>query len=230
MTPTVKAVVAEAARLRRVAEDAKTKNVYSDLYSPSEDSARKLSQRLGPERALERMAEIAIERRDREQHSERERQQADARHRRRQAETDRQRETERQAMTYGQRVDQVLLAARMLPGASAGGSDSDRIKGGSDASSIPRHGGDTYTAVKAAIEIALEKGERIVERQRRRPTGAEPIDDRLTRLKRLKDVSPRNVAFLDPSQGSPRFIRQQRVQLGLDPETGRHADREETAA
>ena len=230
---TTAAVVAYARQLRARAE--KEADPYYKPYAPSDEAARKMVQRHHGDasEALKTMkARAALDRREHDE-KETEAKRSEDRHRRRQQQDERDKQAKLAGVTKGQRIDTVRAQATVLAAASAASTDSGRISSSSSGGTgLPRHGGDTSAAVEFAVDECIRTIERLVDRDRRRQFGDDPTDDRVARLLKMarRGLSPHDMAIVDPMQGPPRMIRQQLVQLGIDPDTGRPIDRGEVAA
>lgn len=142
--PTVAAVVAYAAQLRHRGQRHKTADPYSNPYMPTEAAARKLANRLGPNRALAELAARSVMHDRQERDNNQAAQHARARHHRRATEAHRHRQQQRQQQTLGQRLDTALARLTTTAAAPIANLQSDRITGGNDPNAIPRTPGDLH--------------------------------------------------------------------------------------
>lgn len=135
--PTVKAVIAEAKRLRDQAERVKRSDPFAKPYEPSDATARGLSQRLGPEAAItelqRRSSEATATYREEEERSARARARLD----RQQRVADAERKQRLSSMTIGQRLDEALAGLVMVGEARAAALDANRVSGGGAESHDP---------------------------------------------------------------------------------------------
>lgn len=135
--PTVKAVLAEAKRLREQAERTRRRDPFARPYDPSDATARGLSQRLGPEEAINELrrrgAQVDLEHREAEERSVRARARLD----RQQRLADAQRRDRLSKMTIGQRLDEALSGLVVISEARAGQLDAAPVSRSPEESQVP---------------------------------------------------------------------------------------------
>jgi hypothetical protein len=168
-TPTVKAVLAYAAQLRERADAAQAHDPHCELYRPSNDAARKVSQQFGPEQALVKLAERA---RRSELRFEEANATADAgrdRLQRLQLVVAGERGVDRERLTLGQRLDAALLQLAVQSDVSAVQLDADPVSGGKPSGGAPKSRRDRQRddAIFDARR-AVERLEREADQTRRR--------------------------------------------------------------
>lgn len=166
---TTKAVVAYAARLRSQAVMARIKDPHVELYSPSEDTARKLSSQLGPQGALNKLAERARAAEVRYEEEEARAQEGRDRLRAVQLVVVAAEREGREQLTLGQRLDAAMLGLRMQSDVSAASVDADVVSVGRPSSGLPQSRRDRQRDDAIAdAERAVERLERELDRSRRR--------------------------------------------------------------
>lgn len=226
--PSLEDVCAYAAELRIAAQQVTNPDPANPRYrpyvpyvwSPSDEYARYLSNKHGPAKALEHLrgrAEQAKADLRRQEEDDRER---EVRERRRR-EQERRDAEELADGTPGRRIDAALIGLQLVSAGRTVTLDAE-IRGSSEHPSraLLAHEGHEYLeAVAQALGLA-RKLERALERLRRSPLPPERVADPIERLRKMHGYSPEEVALMDPSQGLPRQIRENRAKIGLDPETG----------
>jgi hypothetical protein len=165
--PTVRAVVAYAEQLRDQAEKLMRADAFARPYYPTSASARRLSQRLGPEAALVRLRELALrhERRDRERDAESVVSLGRLRDRR--ANADSRRSRALAGMRPGERVDRALAELATISAAPAAGIGGDVVHGG-EGDHEPRWPGDPSAKARRIALDAARAVEGELEAARRR--------------------------------------------------------------
>lgn len=137
-SPTIKAVLVEAQRLRDRAEAIRRNDVWAKPYSPSDATARKLSQNLGPDAAIETMrrhaADVDNEYREDQQRSER----AAKRHDRHLQIVEATRRHNLAGLSVGQRLDRALRGLGAATTVPAQRLDTDRVTGSREKSQPPK--------------------------------------------------------------------------------------------
>lgn len=166
---TVQAVLMYARELRGKADHAKLKDPHVELYRPSNDAARKVSQQYGPARALQILAIRA--------------RQAEVRYLEENARADTarsklinhqlivagEREADLVRLTLGQRLDTALLGLGVLSDVSAARLDGDRVTGSKSESGLPSRRRDKQRDdLLFDARRAVERLERELEMSRRR--------------------------------------------------------------
>jgi hypothetical protein len=171
--PTVKAVLAEAKRLREHAERVRlTSDPWAKLYEPSDHTARKLSQQLGPENAILELRRRAADRQhDYRKECERA-ERARLRLERQQRLADAQRRQFLSGLTLGQRLDNALGALGVISETGAMTWGEERVSGNeSDGSGIPHVEGARYVHFLERALRLVDKMESAVPRSGRRIGG-----------------------------------------------------------
>lgn len=169
--PTVKAVVAYAAKLRVAAAAATAASPWARPYAPSEAAARKLSQRVGPAAALQvlRARALEAERRDRER-DRRSDASLDLLARRRERD-DKARARRRARRTLGQRLDAALAELATVCAAPAARVGGDVVHGG-EGDRTPAWVGDPSATARKIAHDAVLAVERELDHARRRELGS----------------------------------------------------------
>lgn len=157
----MKAVLAYAAQLRERADAAKIRDPHVELYRPSNDAARKVSQQYGPERALQVLAERARRAELRYEEAETRSTAGMDRLRRLQLIVAGQRSVERERMTLGERLDLAMLGLKVVSDVSAPRLDADVVTGGKPGSGMPMSRRDKQ------LDDAMFDARRAVERLER---------------------------------------------------------------
>lgn len=154
-TPTVRAVVEYAAKLRR--EATLIDDPYCNPYAPTEAAARKLSSRYGPESALDHMrARAALhagERREAAQTAE----WAGKRHERRKQQFARDQRSQRETLTLGQRLDQALAEAMVVSEVAASWAPGNDSAADSNAVHLPHSQGSLRESLHTQAEGTVRK-------------------------------------------------------------------------
>lgn len=166
---TVRGVLAYAAQLRQRADTAKLKDPHVELYRPSNDAARKVSQEHGPAEALRilatraRTAELRNEEADERGHESR------ARLVTHQLVARGERDVERARLTLGARLDAAMQVINLVSDVSAVQFDADRVSHGGAESAAPKSRRDRQRD-DAVYDVrrAVERLEREAESTRRR--------------------------------------------------------------
>jgi len=225
-SPTVAAVVAYAAKLRGVADHQTAADPYAHPYRPSEAAARKLSQRLGPDGALEHLARQALKARTVQAEQETLASRAQGRHERHRKQSDRDADRERQGLSLGRRLDMALASLQVISSAPVGKPTGDTVHGGERDTRPPRSDDPGRRASQTAT-LAVRTVERELDLARRRQLQqVGRFTDRDERLRQLGGLDAVQVSVADPAQGTPRMVRERRRELGLDVETGASNRRE----
>lgn len=136
-TPTVKAVLVYAAQLRERADAAKIRDPHVELYRPSNDAARKVSQQFGPEQALVVLATRARKVELRYEEAESFSGEGRERLQRLQLVAAGERGVDRERLTLGQRLDVAMLGLKLSSEVSAVQFDADPVSGGKPSSGAP---------------------------------------------------------------------------------------------
>lgn len=165
---TVKAVLAYAARLRDRADAAKAGDPHVELYRPSNDAARKVSQEFGPAQALEVLATRA--RRVELRYEEAEKFAGEGRLRlvTHQTVAQAERTVDRERLSLGQRLDVALKGLGVLSEVSAVQLDADIVSGSKGGGALPFRPRREVEHLQADAEHLVTKAERELERSRRR--------------------------------------------------------------
>lgn len=227
-TPTVKAVVAYAAKLRRETDRKRALDPHYKGYHPTDSAARKLSQRYGPQEAIRRMAAQAVL-----LESAYEAQQAESAEARKRlqrahtAELDRRRVARRRVDPL-QRILDVRSALAQIPDApaaqmgeiTAGGGEVRELRGVTD----------HVAATNVHLMLCAERCEQILDRAHGLLPATQPRreSDEYARLDAWTGHTPEDIAAAHPNEEhlrNPTWIRAARRSMSLDPETGRHVRR-----
>jgi hypothetical protein len=166
--PTVKAVLAEARRLREHAARERAADMDAKPYEPSDKTARNLSAKHGPEGALallrQKSVEAGMRYREQREYAERRRK----RHERQQRLSDAERRHRLSGMTLGQRLDEALagLAVWTDVGAATNG---ERISHGKpDSGPAVRHVDDVAGRLRGrALRLVAELEDEVPRAQQR---------------------------------------------------------------
>lgn len=204
---------------------------YYEPYAPSDDVAYKLCSQVGPDEAIELMAGRAQEKFTEYQGSlsadlDRERRERKRRQRERE---ERRVEDVRRGKSLGCLVDEALAALQLLSETSAaplGGRVSGNVE---HPSRLLRDlHDDEFRRGQETVRLAIQALWRDLEAVRLKalPLTAQDPDER---LRSYRGMTPYMVAIADRDQGSANRIRASRERLGMDPETGWPAKKEEAA-
>jgi hypothetical protein len=164
-TPTVKAVLVYAAQLRERADAARLRDPHIEPYRPSNDAARKVSQKLGPEAALTELAKRAWLAEQRYEEGDEVAAAGRERLVRLQLVAAGERGAERERLTLGQRLDVAMLGLKLSSDVSAVQFDADPVSGGKPSGGAPLSRRDRQ------LEDALYDVRRAVERLERELDG-----------------------------------------------------------
>lgn len=164
---TVKAVLAEAERLRLRASKERQGDPWARPYDPTDSAARTLSQQLGPERAILELRRRADDAREeyREQTELAER--ARKRHVRRQKIHEAETRQRRSGMTPGQRLDEVLREMSLVSDAPAGVVERSVSQGKPGSKELQSHGDRFGSARQEALLLIAKLEDRLEEGRRR---------------------------------------------------------------
>lgn len=166
--PSVRAVLVYAAKLRDQADVAKARDPHVELYRPSHDAARKVSQQFGPERAL---VVLATRARRAELRYEEAGVLADAgRERlvRLQLIVSGERDADRERLSLGERLDAAFLGLDVLSEVDAVRLDSEPVKGSRGGGGTPFRQRREVELLEGEARLLIERAERELERSRRR--------------------------------------------------------------
>lgn len=158
---TIKAVVAYAARLRADGDREAAADVYASPYRPTEASARRLSHRMGPEKAIEYLrGRAALHAHEAHEHT-KAAQASLIRHAARQARSHAARDRVRRRVNPGKRIDDAIARLRIVASPASSRLESDQVSGGDvnqrQAFTVDAAGKAVAIAYAAAAEIeALE--------------------------------------------------------------------------
>lgn len=171
--PTVQAVIAEARRITREEHaQAERDPYYTKPYIPSDDTARKLSQQLGPDRAIATLRHRQAERRHRHAENTEISERSELRRERRARVTHRDRQAARASLSLGQRLDRALVALATAQSAPAARLDAEPITDGGggkdDANPVPKLHDDTLGWAERRVTKLLRELEDTVDSQQRR--------------------------------------------------------------
>lgn len=218
---TVAAVVKLAADLRRNAEQRRRSDPYYRGHEPTEAAARKLSNRIGPEAALQHMrreaADVDAEYRDQQRRSEQTRRDHD----RLRADSLTELRRLRSKMNLLERIAAVRNELAVIPDAPAAQLGGPTISGTKEAPTPPRVA-DPLSRVDGILLRAVESAERVADEAtgRIRTGASKPPADDVEQLRALAGMTPDEVARVNPALGAPSRIRTLRRAMSVDPETG----------
>lgn len=192
-----------------------------ECWSPSNEYAECLIRDRGPARALEIL-------RDRWESAQkavkREVEQAEEKVRRERARRDREvREAEEltSGLSIGARIERALASLQVVSEGSTVRIDGEIVgKGEHPSRALSDRREDEYRKARGMALGTARRLEAAVERARRSPLPPVREGDRDARLRNYRNHDPEEIAKMDPEQGLPRQIRERRVELGLDAETG----------
>ncbi len=159
--PTVRAVVAYAAKLRAEGDREAIVDPYASPYRPSEASARKLNTRMGSQAALDYLQQRAAMHGKEVREDAVKSQWTMERHHRRQKQWRQKRAILTAGLSLGQRTDRLLNELRVCASpkaASLGG----RIKGGDSPSGFPEHRPDELERAERDIRQVLDRHENVL--------------------------------------------------------------------
>lgn len=169
--PTVKAVLAEAQRLRERAERELAADPYAKPYSPSDRLAYSLTAQHGPEGALRELQRRAVEAaaryREQTEISERARKRLDRQHR--VAEAGRRQRLS--GMTLGQRLDEALAALSTASEVGAAGFEAPVSHGKSDGGSPGQAEGRALYLRERALLLVTQIEDEVPRGRRRTDEG-----------------------------------------------------------
>lgn len=170
--PTVQAVVAEARRICRDAQQKLAADPYARPYVPSDQVAYKLSQQYGPDRAILMLRQRERDRRERQAEQDEISDRAERRRERRQRVAKRDRDAELAGLTPGQRLDRALVHLSTLQSAPAARIDPSPVTdggGGKDnGNPVPKLYDDTAGHARRRVERLVQDLEHTLAEQQRR--------------------------------------------------------------
>ena len=192
-----------------------------ECWSPSTDYCEYLIRERGPSRALEILrdrAESARRAVQREKDQAREKIERERERRRREI---REAQEMSSGLSIGARIERALASLQVVSEGSTVRIDG-QIPGTVEHPSraLLDKRGDEYRRARGLALATAHRLEAAVERARRTPLPPVREGDRDARLRNYLNHKPDEIAKMDPEQGLPRQIRERRVELGLDAETG----------
>lgn len=165
---TVKAVLAYAGQLRDRADAAQLLDPHVELYRPSNDAARKVSQQFGPAEALRVLARRAREAELRSEEANERAKQGHLRLVSHQLAAAGARDAELAQLSLGQRLDVALLGLSTTSEVSAVRLDSEPVSGSRGGSALPFRRRREVELLEGDAVHLVERCERELARSRRR--------------------------------------------------------------
>lgn len=192
-----------------------------ECWSPSNEYCDYLIRVRGPARALEILRERAESARSAVQREKEQAREKIERERKRRDRESSEAEELSSGLSIGARIERALAGLQVISEGSTGRIDGEIVGTVEHPSRIlADRRSDEYRRARGIALATARRLEATVERCRRTPLPPVREGDRDVRLRNYRGFTPDEIPKMDPEQGTPRQIRERRLEFGLDEETG----------